>query len=400
MMNLAFLTTVLLSINVASADIGTPSVEPFLYQGQLARGEQVLDAALRKTPEDDQLRFGLGVLQFVRGVEELGQALHEYGCQSDQNRTPFLRLPVPENPHPSEITYLELRRVLQEFYTDLERTEATLAGIQDHRVTLKLRLANIRMNLIGDHQAATSLGELLTKLMGRRPPVLDGNPDFQVQFDRGDVAWLRAYCHLLMAMIDVQLAFDLEASFNLTAGEVFARPKMPFTGTHDEKQQQLQNVWERVAVKEPLRFSHFRHHMLQVCRLNHETWTYVRAEQDDHWEWLPNPRQKGVIGLPVTDEMIQAWLNMMDEMEALLEGRKVIPAALMQIVSPATKTGLNFRTVLEDPPEVFNWKRVREETPQAKYLDASHPDMNFLAFIRAFSLFQNSLGVAYAAWFN
>ena len=45
-----------------------------------------------------------------------------------------------------------------------------------------------------------------------------------------------------------------------------------------------------------------------------------KAETDDDHEWLPNPKQKGALGLPVRDEMIDAWLAMMAELEVLLNG--------------------------------------------------------------------------------
>ncbi len=375
-------------------------VEEFLHQGEFARGEHALSMALRNTPEDDHLRFGLGVLQFVHGVERLGQALHEYGCRSENSNMPFVRLPVPDNPDPTPITYAAFRRVLDGFYTDLATAEATLAGITDHRVALKLRLADVQLDLIGDRKSPVRLSELLTKMMGRRPPVLVNNPDFQVRFDRGDVAWLRAYCHLLMAMIDAQLACDLEQQFNLTANELFANPKHTFQGTDKEKLIQLQLSRNRVPVKDPARLGRFREHMLQVCRLNHETWTYIRAEQDNDFEWLPNPRQTGVLGLPVTEAMISAWLGMVDEMEALFEGQRKIPAWLIGLISSATKEGLNLKLVLVDPPTTFDWERISKESIREKYLDPKLPDINLQAFIRVGSVFQNSLGVAYGAWFN
>src|SRR5262249_36751621 len=76
----------------ACAD-GPPLVEKYLHAGELARGEKDLVAALEATPKDDQLRFGLGVLRFVRGVERLGQGLYRYGVRSEYTNLPFLRLP-------------------------------------------------------------------------------------------------------------------------------------------------------------------------------------------------------------------------------------------------------------------------------------------------------------------
>jgi hypothetical protein len=83
--------------------------------------------------------------------------------------------------------------------------------------------------------------------------------------------------------------------------------------------------WSVIAVKGPARLGRLRKHLLEVVKLNRETWRYIRAETDDDHEWLPNPKQKGVIGLPVRDEMIDAWLEMMGELEALLDGKTTLP---------------------------------------------------------------------------
>ena len=65
--------------------------------------------------------------------------------------------------------------------------------------------------------------------------------------------------------------------------------------------------------------------MLQVCTLNRETWKYIRAETDDDDEWLPNAKQKGVLGLPVRDEMIDGWLEAVAELEGMLKGKRLVP---------------------------------------------------------------------------
>lgn len=50
------------------------------------------------------------------------------------------------------------------------------------------------------------------------------------------------------------------------------------------------------------------------------------AETDDDHEWLPNPRQTGLIpNMKVTDEMLSAWLGMMSEMEKILQGKVLVP---------------------------------------------------------------------------
>ena len=80
-----------------------------------------------------------------------------------------------------------------------------------------------------------------------------------------------------------------------------------------------------VKFSDPKRLSQFRYHLVQVCKLNRETWRYIRAETDDDYEWLPNTKQKGVFNMPVREDMISNWLSMMDELESLLEGKTLIP---------------------------------------------------------------------------
>ena len=148
-MRSSLLAVTLLSMNLSLATAEEPLVEKYLHSGQLARGEQVLELALAAAPGDDQIRYGLAVLQLVRGVERLGQSLYEYGCLSENTNTPFLRIPIPRNPDPSEITFADFWRVLDAFRADLATVESTLADVKSKDVTLPLRLADIRLNLTG-----------------------------------------------------------------------------------------------------------------------------------------------------------------------------------------------------------------------------------------------------------
>ena len=124
-------------------------------------------------------------------------------------------------------------------------------------------------------------------------------------FDRGDVAWLRGYCHLLMAMIDGFLSADLRELYVAELHKQFAKA--------DDLTPEKKVKTSPGRQGDPLRRARngsgkLRQHMLMVCELNRETWKHIRAETDDDHEWLPHPKQKGVIGLPVTNELIDAWL--------------------------------------------------------------------------------------------
>lgn len=377
-----------------------PLVEQYLHSGKLARGEQATELALAANPNDDQLRFGLGVLQLVRGVERLGQSLYQYGCQAGQSSELFLRIPIPHNPDPATIEYADLRRLLEAFRSDLATVEATLSAIKSKDVSLRLKLANVRVNLTGRADGSEKFGDILIKLMGPNFRLPADNADFAVCFDRGDVAWLRAYCHLLMGLLDATLAFDSEESFNLWADTQFTKPRHPFPGTQAERFQKRNVVWQKVKIIDPARLGHFRLHMLKVCELNRETWAFIREETDDDFEWLPNPKQTGILRMPVTDEMVDGWLDMVSEFESLYDGKKVIGKDLIQFVSPQTKKGFNMKSFLDNPPDEFDWERLREHRIREQYLDDSAGSIDIWKIIRVFSIFQNTLSVGYAAWFN
>jgi hypothetical protein len=395
--------TAAIGVLTFSANLGAaepPLVEKYLHSGELARGEQALETALADSPKDDQLRFGLGVLQFFRGVERLGQSLHEYGAKSENTNVPFLRLPVPKNPDPDRVTYAAFRRVLDEFHHDLSTAEATLTGVTDDKVKLPLRLAAVRLDLVGDGKANGKLMDILKKIMRREQfEFLKSNPDFLVCFDRGDVAWLRAYCHVLMAMLDFYLAFDMEQSFDLSADELFAKPKKSFKGQEDERDRKWEEARKLIAVKEPARLGRFRKHLIKVAELNRETWKHIRAETDDDHEWLPNPKQKGVLGLPVRDEMIDGWLAMVAEMEALFEGNRVFPKTGLFGCSKNGK-GLNLKTLLDDPPENFTLDGDFPENLPDKYWSEGK-DVDLGVLFRLSRIFEDPTSAAgYAAWFN
>lgn len=373
-----------------------PLVEKYLHSGELAKGEQVLERALDADPKDDQARFGLGVLRIVRSVERLGQSLYEYGVKSESTSVPFLRLPIPKNPDPVPVSYPAVRRMFERFAADLEKAESTLAGVTDDKVTLPLRLADITVDLDGDGKPTDKFLDLLKKLLQvQRFDFLAKNPDFRVKFDRGDVAWFRGYCHLLSAMLDLYLTFDLKLVFDMHGAEHFAKPRNDPKPTSEWMQ-----LLTRLDVIEPARLGSFRKHMVRVCELSRETWRFIRAEKDDDFEWLPNAKQKGVLGLPVRDEMIDTWLKAMDELEGVFNGKKVIDLRGLGNI-PAEK-GLNLKELFDHPPAKIELMGVIQKGVDAKYLSNMNADTRCddAALMRAFQMVENSLSFAYAAWFN
>jgi hypothetical protein len=94
-----------IALQPSSAAIA-PLADPYLTSGRLVEGEKALSDYLKTAPEDDKTRFGLGVVQFMRGTERLMQSLYRYGTIQNplSGSTPFVRLPIPKNPNPQTIT--------------------------------------------------------------------------------------------------------------------------------------------------------------------------------------------------------------------------------------------------------------------------------------------------------
>jgi hypothetical protein len=391
------LVAVMLSQALTQAyDERSPLVEQYLHSGQLQAGEHALQAALRKNPKDDEARFGLGLLQIVRGVERLGQSFYDHGLKSTNNWVPFVRLPVPTNPDPTPISYARFRRILDDFCKDMAQADTTLSGITDDNLKLRVRLAGIKIDIDGDGQATDRFMDILTKLMGSPPDLLKTNPEFKVHFDRGDVAWFRAYTHLLSSMLELYLAIDTEAEFYFFAKELFPRVR-PVLSEAEEKVLKDKQMMRNSTMKfsEPQRLSAFRHHLLEVCKLNRETWRFIRAETDDDYEWLPNSRQKGIFDMPVRDDMINSWLGMMGELEAVLEGKKLLPINIIT----GSKKGLNLKTLLEEPPAKIDFDVVMRDGPNDKYLEDG-PSMDLNVIFGVMRVFDNPLRMGYFAWFN
>jgi hypothetical protein len=365
-------------------------VEKAMHMGHFAQGETLLQNALTENPDDERARFQLGILQFLRAIENLGQSLYEHGAVSAEARQPFLRLPVPHNPDPATISYRDVQRILDLLGFELRRAEATLAEIDDDAVIAPLRLAPIKLDFINGKTPPTSLLKIMEQFNGRQLAFADDNPDFLVHFDRGDVAWLRAYCHLLCGMLEGYLAIDGEIGFEDRVAGIF--PKIQ-PSTREEPE----DWYQYLPIVDGPRLRRMRLHFIAVCDLNKETWQHIRGEKDDSFEWLPHPKQTDQLGVPITDDQIDAWLSMMKELRRLFNGDTLINSAWLQYVHDdhPDGLGLNLAKVLDNPPDdLLHWDRIQEKgiTPDFLEAEAGKAHFDFLIVLRVASAFNGPFG--------
>ncbi|HJW77864.1 MAG: hypothetical protein ACJ8C3_12085 [Microvirga sp.] len=312
-----------------------------LYAGTLAAGETALAALSQRSPADDNARFGLAGVQFIRAVERLGQALYRHGLEAPRSGlVPILRLPVPRNPRPAPLTYEGFRTILQNFVDDLARVDATLGEGGLAQAKLPIDLARIRLDLNGDGTVADD--ELFWNILaGVDPRARGAKPEsFVAAFDAGDAHWLKGYTHLLRGIGEFWLAHDFRPMFDQAFQLFFPRAQLPFapprprTPGSDGMASEYPSIADAIAlihlwnwpVAEPERLPRVVAHLKAMAEQSRKSWAAILAETDDDQEWIPSPRQTSRFpDLPVTQERVDAWLAVMAELDAVVDGRKLVP---------------------------------------------------------------------------
>ena len=117
----------------------------------------------------------------------------------------------------------------------------------------------------------------------------------------------------------------------------------------------------RLPIKEPARTKAALAHLEAAVAQAKEMWKYILAETDDDNEWIPNPRQTGVMGVKVTQEMVDAWLETLDEADQILKGKKLIPFWR----GKEDGRGVNLRRVFTEPRtfDAIEWVQGTAATP-------------------------------------
>jgi hypothetical protein len=375
-----------------------------LEAGTLDEGEAALAGMLEEDPANEEARFGLGVIRFLRAIERLSQGLYRYGLKSPESfMAPVVRLPVPMNPNAEPITYADFRGLLLNYVDDLTRAEETLAGVTSSEVKLVLDLAQVRYDANGDGQVTDDerVIAIIERLTGLTPA--DMPPSLTFAFDLGDVRWLQGYCHVLMAVGEFFLAHDWHESFDVSFFHFFPGMESPFrdalvrpSGDFNDEIAPVADLVSflhiRWPVAEPERLAAVRTHLLRTVALSRESWQAIAAETDDDREWIPNPSQTNLFEgvLPVSAERIAAWHLVLDEAEAILEGEKLVPHWRF-------RQGVNLRRVFEEPEpfDLVLWITGPAALPYLEAGPITTPD----EWSRLTQAFEGNFGL-FALWVN
>ena len=376
-----------------------------LINGELGQAEEVLSDRLEQTPSD-LTSYQLGVVQFLRSIENLSQSWYKYGNISVDSLgmlVPVLRLPVPVNPNPEEITYEKFRQVFIDFYNDLAKAQETLSKIKADNVKLELPFDKIRLDLDGDGKASEH--ELLLRLFMAYNRGFKAEQEFTVSFDKADVYWLRGYTHLIMSMLDVYLAYDGRELFERTAQLSFAKPNTPYSElfssyNNPEFPVDMAEIADLVAffhlINLPLedagKMKSALEHLKEVIRLSRLNWQAILAETDNDNEWIPNPNQDSVVPVEVTTEMIEGWQVFLDEAEDILNGKKLIPYWRV-----ADGQGVNLNKFFTEPSK-FDLVLWMQGTDALSYIEKGELSSGD-TWRQLQELFRGNF-IGFAIWFN
>lgn len=407
---LAVSIVALLPVTGRAEPLGTieERMNAYLEQAGISEGVAAFSAELEGSPDNEELRFATGVMQFMEAVQTLGQSWYRYGLRTDSTFAqglPFLRLLVPANPRPEPVSHAQAREVLDRFVRDLMAAENTLAVIDGESVALGLHIGRAYLDFNGDGTGgeAEALWRIYAGLNRGMNITEEQAAGFLVRLDAGDVHWLRGYCHLLSALLDFYLAHDDSRLFNHTAHLFFANPEIPFPflKSRSPGRQDFMPFLDGIAlihliqlpVTDPARSEAALDHLQQVIALSRKSWDLYGKETDDDREWIPNPNQTGVVpGVQVTEDMVDQWLAFLAEAEAILSGKVLIP-----FWRGDKPLGVNLRRVFTEPEtlDLVLWVQGTAAAPYLEEGTLTRPEF-WDRLMQAF----NGRFVGFALWFN
>ncbi|MBO6676255.1 MAG: hypothetical protein JJ908_15730 [Rhizobiales bacterium] len=312
----------------------------------------------------DADRFTLAGAQFLRGVELALQTRYRLGVTDGLDLLPVLRLELPTNPAPEPFSGAFIETIFADLDSQMVAARETLGRIDDGaEFTATIDLSSVWMdaNADGVRQDAEQLLAIGAVAIGGRGALAGVNDSpgaLVIDFDQSDAAWLAAYTHLLSTTSDMVLAFAPAATIDEVLGagaqlDAWSRRNNPgFTGD-DALWVDLAATVIRVLEQQPdaERTQSARLHMLAMVEENRTFWQRVGAETDQTREWIPNDGQTSGLGIDFPGGTGPAWLAVLDDLEALLEGELLAPH--WRLGTRGGTHGINIRTML-DAPQSYN----------------------------------------------
>lgn len=327
------------SILFVSVKAATPrALDSYLRDGRIQEGLVVF-----ASPKSNADKFSLAVLQALDGFQQFSADSGKLGVNQEfvQGGIPFFRmmLPIPRAVQTSNVvaTPAMVADLFNNLRDSLKKANATLAGIDNKEFKVEVNMSKIRLDLNGDGIVAPDefIIAKLRPALGIAEPA-PGSPDVIIHFDSADAAWLKGYTHFLVGMLDVLLSYNWQPVWNQCANVIFQNPKPAPPLARYTQGEQGQNIarWvDLIGALHEMRLepvtrnglSDARQEFVSMIACSRLCWQRVLAEDDNDHEWLPSPKQTGPGGAKITQAQIDGWQRVLDELEAVLDGKKLLP---------------------------------------------------------------------------
>ena len=370
-----------------------------LAAGGLTTAETYL-ADQRDTAET---AFLLGSVRFLQAFETVFR--QRYANFSGQLPiVPGMAAELPSNPD-AEFDPMFFEMALNDALNHLTEAERALESATDGEFGVVVNLGDFWFDINAD--GARDPWEGLTSIIGSMNPRRDFESfDGLIRFDTADADWLAAYVHAVAGVLDFALSLDPTPAIRTvyegrtTIEQIAGIAQTPFIGDDDDALidsiAAVLLTLEGVPDSTRTRAAHA--HFKSMIAHNRSFWEKVGQETDDDREWLPNPGQTAAFGVPVDDTMALAWQDVLDEIDAILDGEQLIPYwRVRPRFNAESPIGLNLRRLLQDPPDmnIILWIQGAAAAPYLE--EGSIADMNawrqFLRMTPGNSFLQ-------ALWFN
>ncbi len=346
---------------IAAGVSNAPAAEPldrYLRSGRI-------DAALREfgDPDTDAERFSLAATQVLGALEDFAQGFNELGVRQDSPLSflPFFRVVIPvadrvPGVKPSVATPAATAELFRSLRSSLRAATRTLEEIEGEDFGVEINLSQVRLDFDADGtaEADEQLLDSLAALIGnRRPPAPDAAP-LVIRFDAADAIWLRGYTHFLSGVLDILLAYDWRPVWDQCAYTLFRVPAPDTELRRWMRHEPGPGMWVdliaalhdmRLELNDEKAWPRARSGFEAMIADSRACWSRVQAETDNEKEWLPSASQTGPRGTTISQEQIDAWLAVLDELEAVSRGEKLLPH--WRIRSGA---GINVDRFINSPP--------------------------------------------------
>lgn len=327
-----------------SAPLASPStLNEFLQAGTFNEGVEFFGQ-----PKNNEERFSLAFLQVFGALQKFAVEINRISLNPELTELAGLNLPASGPPVLAE----QLARTFYELKSSLKQANQTLSLVDDKPFSVPVDFSKVRFTIDGSG--------ILTPVESLLAPIaeMSGEGGMWVHFDSADAAWLQGYTHLVPGLLEVFTSYDWMPVWNQCAHHLFLNPQpRPPIARHSSPEHfgdtgQIADLIAalhdmRLKVVDPEGLRRARDEFSGMARCSRICWKRIMAETDDDHEWLPSPDQTGPGGAKTTPEQIQAWHHVLDEIDAVLSGKKLLAHWRIK-----EGTGINVDRMVNDPPNL------------------------------------------------